>query len=62
LRIDWGLCGLAEVAVVQAADFWNLHDLARRGELDRPEIGCVLVEREMGARVMVRVIIKLRLA
>jgi hypothetical protein len=53
---------LAEVAVVQAADFWNLHDRARRGELDRPEVGCVLVEREMGARVMVRVIIKLRLA
>jgi hypothetical protein len=53
LRIDWGLRGLAEVAVVQAADYWNLHDLARRGELDRPEIGCVLVEREMGARLVV---------
>jgi hypothetical protein len=39
--------------VVQAADFWNLHDRARRGELDRPEVGCVLVEREMDARVMV---------
>jgi hypothetical protein len=26
-----GLRGLAEVAVVQAADFWKLHDLARRG-------------------------------
>jgi hypothetical protein len=38
---------------VQAADFGNLHDRARRGELDRPEVGCVLVEREMGARVMV---------
>jgi hypothetical protein len=25
------LRGLAEVAVVQAADFWKLHDLARRG-------------------------------
>jgi hypothetical protein len=48
--------------VVQAADFWNLHDRARRGELDRPEVGCVLVEHEMGARVMERVIIKLRLA
>jgi hypothetical protein len=49
LRIGWGLRGLAEAAVVQAADFWNLHDLARRGELDKPEVGWVLVEREMGA-------------
>ena len=49
----WGLRGPAEVAVVQAADFWNLHDLARRGALDGPEVGCVLVEREMGARLMV---------
>ena len=39
--------------MVQAADFWNLHDLARRGELDRPEVGCVLVERETGARLVV---------
>jgi hypothetical protein len=53
LRIDWGLRGLAEVAVVQAADFWNLHDLARRGELDRPRVGCVLVEREVRARLVV---------
>jgi hypothetical protein len=44
-----GLRGPAEVAVVQAADFGNLHDLARRRELDRPGVGCVLVEREMGA-------------
>ena len=50
---DAGLRGLADVAVVQAADFGTLHDLARRGELDRPEVGCVLVEREMGARLMV---------
>jgi hypothetical protein len=53
LRDEPGLRGPAEVAVVQAADFWNLHDLARRGELDRPGVGCVLVEREMGARLMV---------
>ena len=53
LRIGWGLRGLAEVAVVQTADFWNLHDLARRGEADRPEVGGVLVEREMGARLVV---------
>jgi Beta-lactamase len=49
LRDQLGLRGLAEVAVVQAADFWNLHDRARRGELDRPAVGCVLVECEMGA-------------
>jgi hypothetical protein len=48
-----GLCGLAEVAVVQAADFWNLHDLASCGKLDGPGVGCVLVEREVGARLMV---------
>ena len=49
LRTGWGLRGLAEVAVVQAADFWNL-DLARLGARDRPEVGGVFVEREMGAR------------
>jgi hypothetical protein len=48
-----GLRGLAEVAVVQAADFWKLHDLARREELDGPELGCILVEREVCARLMV---------
>jgi hypothetical protein len=53
LRGQLGLRGPAEVAVVQAADFWNLHDLARRGALDRPEVGCVLVEREMGARLVI---------
>ena len=48
-----GLCGLAEVTVVQAADFCDLHDLADGGKLDRPEVRCVLVEREVGARLMV---------
>ena len=38
---------------MQAADFWKLHDLARRGELDGPELGCILVEREVCARLMV---------
>jgi hypothetical protein len=47
------LRGLAEVAVVQAADFWTLHDLARRGELDGPRVGRVLVEREVRARLTV---------
>src|SRR5262245_45040551 len=53
LRIDRGLCGLAEVAVVQAADFWELDDLASCGELDGPGIRCVLVEGEVGAYLMV---------
>ena len=39
--------------MVQAADFWNLHDPASCGQLDRPGIRCVLVEREVGARLMV---------
>ena len=47
-----GLRGLADVAMVQAADFGELHDLAR-GELDGPAVRCVLVEREVGTRPMV---------
>ena len=39
--------------MVQAAEFGTLHDLPRRRKLDRPEVGCVLVEREVGARLMV---------
>jgi hypothetical protein len=39
--------------MVQPADFGKLQDLSRRGELDRPEVGCVLVEREVCARLMV---------
>jgi hypothetical protein len=39
--------------VVQAADLGELHDLPRGWELDRSEVGCVLGEREMGARLMV---------
>jgi hypothetical protein len=50
LRAGGELGGLAEVAVVQAADFWNLHNLARCGKRDRPEVGRVLVNREMGVR------------
>jgi hypothetical protein len=44
-----GLRGLAKVAMVQAANFWTLHDLAGQGVLDGPDVGCVLVEREMSA-------------
>ena len=44
-----GLRRLAEVAVMQATDFGNLHDPARLGELDGPEVRGILVEREMRA-------------
>jgi hypothetical protein len=39
--------------MVQPADFGKLQDLARGGELDGPELGCILVEREVCARLMV---------
>ena len=48
-----GLRCLADVAMVQATDFGELHDPACREDLDRPEIGRVLVQREMGAHSMV---------
>jgi hypothetical protein len=37
----------------QAADFGKLDDLPCHRELDRPEVGRVLVERKMGARSVV---------
>jgi hypothetical protein len=48
-----GLHGLAKVAMVQASDFWKLHDLAGGGPLEGPDVGCVLVEREMRASMMI---------
>jgi hypothetical protein len=39
--------------VVQAADFGKLHDPPCREDLNRPEIGRVLVEREVCERLMV---------
>ena len=39
----------ADVAMMQAADFGNLHDPARLGELDGRDVRRVLVEREMSA-------------
>lgn len=50
---DAVLRSLADVAMVQAADFGELHDPFGREDLDRPEIGRVLVEREVGTRPMV---------
>ena len=46
---DAGLRRPADVAMMQATDFGNLHDPARLGKLDGPEVRCVLVEREMRA-------------
>ena len=44
---------LANVPMVQAADFRKLYDLARRRKLDGPEVGGILGEREMCPRLMV---------
>jgi hypothetical protein len=39
--------------MVQAADFGQLHDPPDPGRLDGPEVGCVFVEREVGARLLI---------
>jgi len=44
-----GLRRLADVAMMQATDFGNLHDPGRLGELDGPDVRRILVEREMRA-------------
>src|SRR2546428_3282940 len=44
-----GLRRLADVAVMQATDFGNLHDPAHLGKLDGPDVRRILVEREMRA-------------
>ena len=38
---------------MQATDFGNLHDPAGLGELDRPDVRRILVEREVRARLVV---------
>ena len=48
-----GLRRLADVAVMQATDFGNLHDPARLGELDGPDVRRILVEREVGSRPVI---------
>ena len=48
-----GLRGLADVAMVQAADFGKLHDSARVGERDWPDIRRIRVERDMRARPVI---------
>src|SRR5882672_6390698 len=44
---------LADVAVMQATDFGNLHDPACLGELDGPDVRRILVEREMSAGLVI---------
>ncbi len=44
---------LADLPVMQATDFGNLHDPARLGELDGPDARRILVEREVSARPVV---------
>ena len=39
----------ADVAVMQATDFGNRDDRAEPRRLERPSIGCLLVEREVSA-------------
>src|SRR4029453_13308837 len=48
-KICAGLRRLADVAVMQATDFGNLHDPVRLGALDGPDVRRILVEREMRA-------------
>jgi hypothetical protein len=48
-----GLRRLADVAMMQATDFGTLHDPARPGELDGPDVRRVLVEREMSASLVI---------
>src|SRR6267143_1269260 len=48
-----GLRRPADVAMMQATDFGNLHDPARVGELDGPGVGRILVERKMSASAVI---------
>jgi len=44
----------ADVAMMQATDFWDWDDHARARRLAWPSLGCVLVEREMSAGPVLR--------
>jgi hypothetical protein len=39
--------------MMQATNFGNLHDPARRAELDRPDVRRILVQREMSASLLI---------
>jgi len=52
--VKTGRCGVelrcpADVVMMQATDFRNLHDPARLGELNGPGVRRILVERQMRA-------------
>ena len=49
----WALGCPAGVAVMQAADFGNLHDRADRRQLDSPDVGSILVEGQMRTSLMI---------
>ena len=48
-----GLRRPADVAMMQATDFGNLHDPARVGELDSPGVRRILVERKRSASAVI---------
>ena len=48
-----GLRRPADVAMMQATDFGNLHDPARLGVRDGPGVRRILVEREMSASAVI---------
>jgi hypothetical protein len=48
-----GLRRSAAIAMMQATDFGNLYDVARLGKFDRSEVRRILVERKMGASVVI---------
>ena len=55
-RVTTGSAGLrrpADVAMVQATDFADGHDLAHLRRLDRPSVWSILGEGEMGPGVVV---------
>src|SRR5258708_36578411 len=48
-----GLRRPADVAMMQAADFWSDDDRAHLGPLDGSHVGRVLFEREMSSRAVI---------
>ena len=48
-RVDAELCCPTDVAMMETADFRNLHDRAHLRPLDWPPIRCILLKREVSA-------------
>jgi hypothetical protein len=44
---DAGLCRSSYVSMMQATDFWDLHDLVHLRRLDGPSVGRILLERKV---------------